>query len=344
MKANLGFGAVLIAVLYGSAAFCFADDASSEGAEQSQAVKNAAAELLDTPLRYDGKSFDQWRAVLRTELSAARQTDALVALGAFAANGRSKDAAAAIAEFIAKPSRLPAEAKARDALVQTAVAAIGRGSKADFEAISGRETPSPVDLTAEFWQKARAQFAIYHKSYLVDELVQRDEEPAGHSTDLSQLVAELKASFPAETWHDDGGECDILPFHTNLTIVVSAPKSVHQAMDRVLANMRQTHSLTRTYPIRHLVRPVGESIAAAKKDLDALIELIASTVQPTSWTAGGGSGVIRQNPANMTLVVSGQPRATHREIESLLLQIGAQTNRRPLAPTIPVVPDDTLLK
>jgi len=51
-----------------------------------------------------------------------------------------------------------------------------------------------------------------------------------------------------------------------------------------------------------------------------LIDLITSTVQPTTWDAQGGPGAVRQFDTSLSLVVS-QTQEVHEEIENLLKQL-----------------------
>jgi hypothetical protein len=54
--------------------------------------------LQKSDLRYEGKTFDEWRAAWKTELSTNKRVEAVKALAAFGANGHGKDAAQAILE------------------------------------------------------------------------------------------------------------------------------------------------------------------------------------------------------------------------------------------------------
>ncbi len=58
----------------------------------------------------------------------------------------------------------------------------------------------------------------------------------------------------------------------------------------------------------------------AQADFDSLIELITSTVQPTTWDAVGGPGSIARFETNLSLVVS-QTQEVHEEIVDLLEQL-----------------------
>ncbi|HEV2972113.1 MAG TPA: hypothetical protein VGY55_19225 [Pirellulales bacterium] len=55
-------------------------------------------------------------------------------------------------------------------------------------------------------------------------------------------------------------------------------------------------------------------------DFDSLIELITSTISPTSWTDSGGTGSIAPFETNLTLVVS-QTQEVHEQIADLLQQL-----------------------
>jgi len=55
-------------------------------------------------------------------------------------------------------------------------------------------------------------------------------------------------------------------------------------------------------------------------DFDSLIELITSTIQPTTWTDVGGTGAIQEYENNLTLVIS-QTQDVHDEIADLLEQL-----------------------
>ncbi len=56
--------------------------------------------LANTSLRYDGKTFDEWRMLWRTELKTERRTEAIRALAAFGRAGYGKEATEAILEVV----------------------------------------------------------------------------------------------------------------------------------------------------------------------------------------------------------------------------------------------------
>jgi RNA polymerase sigma factor (sigma-70 family) len=76
-------------------------------AEQpAQAVRRPSKEAL----RYGGKSFDEWRTVLLTDLKPEMRAEALKALGAFGANGYGREATAIIVETVRGYGPYPGDA------------------------------------------------------------------------------------------------------------------------------------------------------------------------------------------------------------------------------------------
>jgi beta-lactamase regulating signal transducer with metallopeptidase domain len=65
----------------------------------SEAVKASDTENSKSRLRYDGKTFDEWKNAWQTELNTEKRVDAVKALAAFGANGYGAEAAKAIIEI-----------------------------------------------------------------------------------------------------------------------------------------------------------------------------------------------------------------------------------------------------
>jgi tetratricopeptide (TPR) repeat protein len=88
---------------------------------------------------------------------------------------------------------------------------------------------------------------------------------------------------------------------------------------------------TRIYPVGDLVLPSG-STDGSQADFDSLIDLITSTIKPTSWDEVGGPGSIKPFATNMTVTLS-QTQEVHEEIEALLerlRQVSRETGGRGL--------------
>jgi hypothetical protein len=73
---------------------------------------------------------------------------------------------------------------------------------------------------------------------------------------------------------------------------------------------------TMVYPVADLVLPPGAS-SAEEADFDSLIDLITTTIQPTTWDAVGGPGTIYPFENKLSLVFS-QTEEVHEEVANLL--------------------------
>jgi beta-lactamase regulating signal transducer with metallopeptidase domain len=78
----------------------------------------------------------------------------------------------------------------------------------------------------------------------------------------------------------------------------------------------QNHLQTAIYPVGDLVVPPN-STAETSADFDSLIDVIKTTVKPSSWDIEGGIGSISPFENNLSIVVS-QTQEVHKEIEELL--------------------------
>ena len=88
----------------------------------------------------------------------------------------------------------------------------------------------------------------------------------------------------------------------------------------VLAQMSNSASRGPTPTNLPLSSGPGGAGGAALADFDSLIDLIVSTIQPTTWDEVGGPGSIREFPTNLSLVIS-QTQEVHEEIADLLEQL-----------------------
>lgn len=91
-----GLGAVAHTGADGPATGSAGDGASGAGAGASK----EANRVPRASLRYDGKTFEEWRRALRTELKPELRIEAIKALGIFGAAAHQKEAAADIAEVV----------------------------------------------------------------------------------------------------------------------------------------------------------------------------------------------------------------------------------------------------
>lgn len=98
----------------------------------------------------------------------------------------------------------------------------------------------------------------------------------------------------------------------------------HLRDEAVVITSREEESVRlvpRVYDVRDLVRCVDETGQAAN-DSDSLIELIASTIQPTSWDVVGGPGSMAAAEAEgLAVLAISQTGRAQQEIESLLAEL-----------------------
>ena len=83
--------------------------------------------------------------------------------------------------------------------------------------------------------------------------------------------------------------------------------------------------LTRIYPVADLVL-VPQGGEDAEPDFDTLVDVVTSTIRPTSWEDVGGPGSVRPFPNKLSIVVS-QTQEVHEELEDLLEQLRAAGQR-----------------
>jgi HEAT repeat protein len=91
-------------LVLGGAAACHADNgppqARPAAGKKGSEPKDRQPPVKKEDFRFDGKTFEQWRAYLSTELKPERRLEALDALKAFANNGYGKEAAAAALDAV----------------------------------------------------------------------------------------------------------------------------------------------------------------------------------------------------------------------------------------------------
>ena len=78
---------------------------------------------------------------------------------------------------------------------------------------------------------------------------------------------------------------------------------------------------TKTYPVADLLVADASAVGGARNgDYQSLIELITSSIAPTTWNEVGGPGTIQASRVAEAIVIS-QTFRTHREIENLLTDL-----------------------
>ena len=79
---------------------------------------------------------------------------------------------------------------------------------------------------------------------------------------------------------------------------------------------------TRIYQVADLVEMYRDENGNVDTDFESLMDLIISTVQPTTWDDVGGPGSIaRQSMGNAKVLAISQTQAVHEEIAALLTRL-----------------------
>lgn len=174
---------------------------------------------------------------------------------------------------------------------------------------------------------------------------QRARSGAVMTAALDQLVRRVRSEISADTWDSAGGPGSIAGFSTNLSLIVSQTPRTHLAIHEYLNNLRKQEGLppnpkqpqfrrpprdagavqTRVYSVADLVIPRPTSASSTmyqpiKPDFSTLIDLITSTIAPSSWSDVGGVGTMTTVPINLSLVIA-QTASVHQQIAELLEEL-----------------------
>jgi hypothetical protein len=141
------------------------------------------------------------------------------------------------------------------------------------------------------------------------------------SLDTDSLTDLVTSTIRPTSWDDVGGPGSFAFFAPSLAFVVSTTDDIHEQIETLFERLRA-------------IPPPGGSAAGAglatkpplqsdnpnEADFDSLIDLITSTVMPTSWDDVGGPGSIAPEPSRVALIFS-QTREIHDEVYRLLTML-----------------------
>lgn len=208
----------------------------------------------------------------------------------------------------------------------------------------GMSTDSPVTLNLSKEVSLRSALNLilqpHHLSYVIkDEVLKITSEQlrAGEIYTRTYSVADLIVPIPnfvpgtnmglAGALHDAYGS---VGFHQNNAFgggmaplaVVASRDGTPSAASINPAILAQSSSGSNTGPTKSGPNGFGPGGAGGgvNADFDSLIDLITSTVRPTTWDAVGGPGSIAPFETNLSLVIS-QTQEVHEEIVDLLEQL-----------------------
>jgi len=192
---------------------------------------------------------------------------------------------------------------------------------------TGRTLPQhrPVDLTAEGPEEAEAKINAALDSPTQLEFI---ETPLQDVVDYLKELHGIEIQIDFRALEEVGIPTDTpltknlkgVTLRSALRLLLRELDLTYVIQDEVLLittpEEAECHLTTKVYPVADLVRFRDES-GEEWADFDSLIEILTSTVEPTTWDCVGGSGSIAPFENNLSIVVS-QTQEGHREIERVL--------------------------
>jgi len=178
----------------------------------------------------------------------------------------------------------------------------------------------------------RLSYVIQHEVLRITSEQTRDTDTYSHVYNVADLVIPIPNFMPGYNVGLPGAISEAInatgqvrPFETmqaqGLTLASSQNPNA-AASPSVLAQMQSSGMLPSVAPRakQQMGFAPGSLGGASQADFDTLIDLITSTIAPTSWDTVGGPGSIEGFPTNLSLVVS-QTQDVHEQIADLLDQL-----------------------
>ncbi len=212
------------------------------------------------------------------------------------------------------------------------------------------DTPVTIDLSKEIMLKSALHLILepLHLSYVVkDEVLKITSEQArdGQVFQVVYPVADLVIPIPnfvptqmglasaynnamanVNSWPSAGAPFGAGSTSTPMAVVATKDGKGSSAMlnSAMLAQQRMGSGASSGGLGGGNNVPFGQGPGGlgggAQADFDSLIELITSTVEPTTWDEVGGPGSIKEFDTNLSIVVS-QTQDVHEKIDDLLQQL-----------------------
>ncbi len=209
------------------------------------------------------------------------------------------------------------------------------------EAVSGDE-PVTIDLTRDIQLKSALALILQplHLNYVIkNEVLTITSEDKRHGQLINQVYAVADLVTPIPNFSPDGRQGINAALREGYDRVgfgganggVFGNSSVGMLASDQKGSMGNSNVQAQVLPIPsgtvHSGTPQkngysgpGGAGGGNQADFDSLIELITSTVSPSSWDQNGGAGSIAPFNTNLTLVVS-QTQEIHEQIADLLQQL-----------------------
>lgn len=134
--------------------------------------------------------------------------------------------------------------------------------------------------------------------------------------DFDSSIDMITSTIQPTTWDSVGGPGSVAGFGPTLDLVVTATDDVHEEIEDLFQRLRQVPLAVGAEGRVRLVETPRE-VPQSARNMDDLIDVITSNVQPTTWDEVGGPGSITSDEARMALVLS-QTQEVHDGVGQLL--------------------------
>ena len=129
------------------------------------------------------------------------------------------------------------------------------------------------------------------------------EPEAKYVVDVDGVMEQVTATIDPEAWEDVGGPGSLAFFSPTLDFVVRQEDGVHRQIDALFTTLRDLPALLKGSDRRQATAHTVDTADPKDVDLDELISMITSTVNPCDWEDVGGPGSIAPDVPRVALIV-----------------------------------------
>jgi hypothetical protein len=157
-------------------------------------------------------------------------------------------------------------------------------------------------------------------------VIEPEETPSGtiaaerYQFDTDSVMEQITSTIAPESWEDVGGPGSMAFFPPTLDFVFAQTDDVHQQIEALFDKFRRMPAVWSTKEMRPArVHSLGADKPWAV-DFETLMNLITSTVQPTTWDYVGGPNSVEPDVPRLALVVSAD-QETHDRLSRVLTML-----------------------
>jgi general secretion pathway protein D len=130
---------------------------------------------------------------------------------------------------------------------------------------------------------------------------------AGANADFDSLIDLIVSTVQTETWAENGGgEAEIRPFPTNLSLVISQTQAVHEEIADLLEQLRRLQDLQVTIEVR-FIRLTDSFYERIGLDFDMNVEDKIFSTDDITHEFDADGVIIREPPGSRSATVGTQP-------------------------------------